>query len=100
MDALWTRLAEQVPVVISFIIFAALLFEKFLKEIARKDEVLTKTLGALLDDSAKREVVRDDKFIKSFKDMTIAHNKGLARLAGTIKKCEAVEMLKRKVING
>jgi hypothetical protein len=88
MDALWVRLAEQIPVVVAFIIFAAILFKEFLKEIARKDDVLTRSLDSLLQDSAKREVVRDEKFMRSFKDMTVAHNKGLARLAQTIKKCE------------
>jgi len=85
---MWQRLAEQIPVVVAFIIFAVILLREFLKELARKDQVLTKTLDALLQDSAKREVVRDDKFMKSFKDMTEAHNKGLSRLALTIKKCE------------
>ena len=89
MDAtLLQRLAEQIPVVVLFVFFVLLMFDKFLKELARKDAFLQEAINKLLDDSNTRGAARDANFIRSFKDMTLAHNRGLARLANVVKKFE------------
>ena len=82
---MWQRLAEQIPVVVAFIVFASILFKAFLAELARKDSMITKTLDSILEDGAKRETVRDDKYINSFEQMTSAHDKALMRLTNVIK---------------
>ena len=87
-STLWQRLAEQIPVVVLFVFFVLLIFDKFLKELARKDLFLQEAINKLLEDSNVRGAARDANFIRSFKDMTLAHNKGLARLATVIKKFE------------
>ena len=92
----WQTIASQIPVVVVFVFFVLFMFDKFLKEMARKDKFLEAAIDKLMEDANTRGATRDQNFIHSFKELTEAHNKGLARLATSIKKCEAVEMLKRK----
>jgi len=96
-DTLWQRLAEQIPVVVLFVFFVIILFREFLKEMARKDQFLQEAINKLLEDANQRGTVRDANFIRSFEKMTLAHNKGLSRLAQSIKKCEMVEIMQKNM---
>jgi hypothetical protein len=80
IDSLWQKLAEQVPVVVVFVIFVVILFKEFIKEIARKDVAFSDRIGSLIQAGEKSETIRDDKFIKSLDELTGAHVKALAKL--------------------
>lgn len=66
-----------------------------MRELARRDKVLTDTINRILVDTGAREEKRDLLFTASVKEVTLAHNKGLARIAGEVKtmgkKLEAVK---------
>jgi len=82
---LWKSIAIQVPVVVLFVAFVLTIFKQFLKEMARRDVILTETIDKLLIDVATREQKRNQIYSESVKVISSEHGKGLIAVSKEFK---------------
>lgn len=81
----WKDIAIQIPVVTLFVVFVLFLSRDFLRELARRDNLMNETLKKMLDDMAGREEKRDHLFTRSISKMQAASARSLMNVAKEVK---------------